>query len=381
MVNWSALRKGVNFSLALFYVLLTFVLIDIQFVAYSQYVDDLSMTERVYTIALALNFGGLAVGCVLFIPFVHKFGRRPIYLMSIIIQLATGIWQAVLNTNGELMASNLVMCLGAAVSETIVQITIVDLFFINQYATMNGLFLLMQFGGAYLGPVAAGYIIDSQGWRWMWWWCSIFFGLLLVLFIFFFEETAYMPTDDGQLVRHATSSAASADKTDGDESTKQAPPIEAVAESQQSNRWEGTPKPLRKRLALFTPTPLSIGRHFYQPFLILVTFPAVAYTAITYGALLTWYTVITTASTQFLVEEPYNFSATSLGLLNLAPFVGTLLGTAIVSPLSDWLVVWLARKNRGIYEPEMRLWPAIPGAVLVSAGLGLFVFAMDEVGL
>ena len=43
------------------------------------------------------------------------------------------------------------------------------------------------------------------------------------------------------------------------------------------------------------------------------------------------------------------------GLTNLGGLVGIVLAMAITSPLNDWGVVWLAKRNRGIYEPEFRL--------------------------
>ena len=364
------------------YILLTFVLIDIQFVAYTQYVDDLGMTESVYTTSLALNFSGMAVGCIFLIPWTHKYGRRPIYIFSLVVQLATAIWSATLTTNTELMASNFVMCFGAAVSETVVQMTIVDLFFINQYALVNGLFLLFQFSGAYLGLVAAGYVIDSQGWRWMWWWCAIFFGILLVLVLFFFEETIYTPAIDGQALGNPSIEVPEfqeGEDTKHSTSMRESMSLPRPLTTADDIVLQGTTNPLRKRLALVTYVPVSIRRHFYQPIVLLCTVPAVAYAAITYGALLTWYTVITTTSTQFMVEEPYNFSASALGLLNIAPFIGTVIGTAIISSLSDWLIIRLAARNGGIYEPEMRLYPAIPGAILVSAGFALFCFGPESV--
>lgn len=40
--------------------------------------------------------------------------------------------------------------------------------------------------------------------------------------------------------------------------------------------------------------------------------------------------------------------------------------------LSDWLVLFLARRNKGYKEPEMRLWAlSLP---LVLAGLGYFIY-------
>ncbi|EXJ90707.1 hypothetical protein A1O1_03811 [Capronia coronata CBS 617.96] len=114
--------------------------------------------------------------------------------------LAACIWSAKTETRGDLIGSNLISGIGGAVSETIVQITIADLFFVHHHAAMNALYVLVTSIGAFLGPVAAGYVVDSQGWRWMFWWCVIFFAVTLVLVIFFFEESKYVAVLQG----HAT---------------------------------------------------------------------------------------------------------------------------------------------------------------------------------
>lgn len=72
-------------------------------------------------------------------------------------------------------------------------ITIVDLFFVHQHARMNGIFLFMQSLGSTGGPIAAGYIVVSMGWRWMWWMIAIFPGVNLILVLFFFVEPKYIP--------------------------------------------------------------------------------------------------------------------------------------------------------------------------------------------
>ena len=43
------------------------------------------------------------------------------------------------------------------------------------------------------------------------------------------------------------------------------------------------------------------------------------------------------------------------GLTNLGGLVGSVLGTCISSPLIDWGTVWLAKRNKGVYEPEFRI--------------------------
>ena len=96
------------------------------------------------------------------------------------------------------------------------------------------------------------------------------------------------------------------------------------------------------------------------------------------------------SSTIFTLE--YNFNATQIvrppsveylhdltgrntqGLTNLGGLVGIVLAMAITSPLNDWGVVWMAKRNRGIYEPEFRL------VFMLSMLFGVFGYVGWAVG-
>jgi len=95
------------------------------------------------TTSFGTNCAGLAIGCVLFIPFALKIGRRPIYLVSIAGSLATAVWQARIMTAGDLIGSNFLAGVMGSIAETICQMSIADLFFVHQRATANGIYLLM----------------------------------------------------------------------------------------------------------------------------------------------------------------------------------------------------------------------------------------------
>ena len=73
-------------------------MLDIIGVALDGYIKDIGLTFNLYNNACAMNYAGLALGCIFFNPFVHKYGRRPFYLISSVIQLAAAIWSAALNT-------------------------------------------------------------------------------------------------------------------------------------------------------------------------------------------------------------------------------------------------------------------------------------------
>lgn len=350
-------------------------MLDIFPIGFDSYMNDLGIPYQILNDSTAANYAGLATGCLIFIPLVHKYGRRPFYILSSAIQLASAIWAASVKSSGEIVASNLLAGIGGAISEAIVLITIVDLFFIHQHARLNGTFVLVQSTGAFGGPAAAGFIIDSMGWRWMWWWTAIFLGVNLVLVCCFFEETKYVPPIIGPQARPQDQSST----TQHDD--KKTESYEHVDNVSVKYNFEDVPRPnpLSKRLALITKSDTSVRHHYYLPFQILFTFPAVAYASITYGLLLAWFSVITSASSYFLLKPPYNFTPSSVGLFSISALIGTLIGIFTGAPLSDRSILWLSKRNGGIFEPEMRLWVAFPGALLCTVGILIYGLCLARV--
>ncbi|RMZ82503.1 hypothetical protein DV737_g1993, partial [Chaetothyriales sp. CBS 132003] len=381
-LNWSKLRKAVHFTLISFFILWTFVQLDIGFTAWGDMISELEFSIDTMNEGAATNYAGLAVGCILFIPFVHKYGRRPLYLFSTALQFAACIWQAKMQTKGDLIGSSLVSGLGGAISETLVQITIADLFFVHQHATMNGFYLFSTVTGAFLGPVASGYVVVSQGWRWIWWWCVIFLGITLLLISVFFEESKYIllivggRTETGR----GESRKDSASHSTGQDDKK--PDLTLTTERSLTVLDPNIKlKSYRQRLALITKTDASVIHHLYQPIVVLFSFPAVTYTALTFGSTLAWFAIMTSVQATYLILPPYNFTAVSIGLMNLPPFIGSCLGFFVGGIMSDRSILWLARRNRGIYEPEMRLWLALPSALLLPAGILMFGFGLAHTAI
>jgi len=390
-LNWSTKRKCVNFALVSFYVLMTFVQLDIGYTAWGQYQHELGFSVSLLNGGVALQYAGLAIGCFFFVPLVHKYGRRPSYIVSTVIQLASCVWFASMKRPVDLWISSLLSGLGGATSETIVQITIADLFFVHNHAALNGCYLLFVAAGAFLGPVASGYIVDNQGWRWIWWWCVILFGVGLIFTVLLFEESKYTPVLEARVPCTATPDGV-ADKMhierkktrDSDLPDASVQGKYGLVERTQSNVLLDETIPLksyRQRLAFITNTEGPILHHLFQPIVLLFTFPAIAYTAITYGTALAEFSILTSVQAIYLFEPPYNFSASGVGLMNLAPFIGHLPGIIIGGYLNDKSIVWLAKRNGGIYEPEMRLWLALPSAILTPGSVLMLGVGLAYVSL
>lgn len=284
----------------------------------------------------------------------------------------------------SLIAANFFLGIGGAISETIVQMTIADLFFVHQHATMNALFLAMQLSGAYLGPAVAGYIADLQGWQWIWWYTAILMGANLVLVLGCYEETKYTPVHMGESQNGPADECAqgTSDKSKTSNDLEVGKEMSLVRNASAQPR-EYRRKTYRERMAWITKSEDSgfsaYLNHIKQPLHVLVTFPAVTYAAIIYGALLSWYSVLANVEAYYLTLPPYNFSSGQVGLLNIAPFIGCIIGALLGGPLNDYVIIFLSRRNGGVFEPEMRLWLALPTVLICPAGILTFGIALARV--
>lgn len=359
-----------NFGLTCTYVILTFVLLEIGSTAYHYYKFYLGLGWATFNQTSGASYAGLALGCLFTIPCVHKFGRRPLYLISAVIQLACAIWYAKFKSAGEMITIGLLAGLGGSTSEAIVMITVVDLFFVHQHARMNGIFLFMQGLGSLGGPIAGGFILVSMQWRWMWWITAICLGGNLLLVLFFFEESKFVPRsrpiENKISKRH--------EYTDANSDSSVEPQSHSSVESQTYPR-----KSYLQRLALVTKTDVPILQNFYRPLIVPFLFPAISFAAIQYGLIQAWFSATVSAGSKFLTIEPYNFKASAVGLFNIGGFLGTLVAVLTIAFLSDRLVVWQARRNNGVFEPEMRLWLLFPATLFTSVGSWVFGIGLARV--
>jgi MFS family permease len=87
-------------------------------------VVDLDVTYTELNRAASVNFVGLAMGCVFFIPFAKKYGRRPVYIVSTALMLVTAFWASRMKSLSELYVANLLQGLAGATNESIAEITV-----------------------------------------------------------------------------------------------------------------------------------------------------------------------------------------------------------------------------------------------------------------
>lgn len=92
-----------------------------------------------------------------------KIGRRPVYIFGTLLNVIGFIVGGIQDTVEQFFGVSVLTGLGAALVDSLVQISTTDIFFAHQKGTRLSLLVFTLYAGSYLGPAAAGYIAKSQG--------------------------------------------------------------------------------------------------------------------------------------------------------------------------------------------------------------------------
>lgn len=254
---------------------------------------------------------------------------------------------------------------------------------------MTGIYLLVVILGTYLAPIASGYIAVSQDWRWVFWHCTIYMSITATVMLFFLEETKWeAPIINSSRVPQSEPNNAATTEKGSTEKIESVSKVSTESSSVDPAVDNTIPmKSYRQRHPWYTAShnvssypKLFLGQ-LYQPFLILGVFPAVMFSALQYAWSESMLSFLAVTQANLYPLPPYNFSAIGVGNMNIPPAIGAIIGSIFGGPFSDYLIMVIARRRQGIYEPEYRLWTfLIPGASMV-AGVLLYGLTIAEVSI
>jgi MFS family permease len=100
-------------------------------------------------------------------PLALQYGKRPIYLLSILCTMATQIWAPHARTNGQWIASKIVQGFVGSPIESLCEISVTDIYFTHERGRYIGLYALLLAGSNYFAPIISGFIADAMGWQWV----------------------------------------------------------------------------------------------------------------------------------------------------------------------------------------------------------------------
>jgi hypothetical protein len=326
------------------------------------------------------------------VPISSSFGRRPVYLISQLINFGSSIWRAKANSYGSFMGACVLNGIGAGPAETIMPEIIADIFFLHDRGKWNTLYWVVYMGSLMVGPIISGSMTETVGWRNFWWFNTALLGLSFLMVVFMFPETRFLrklpvvashgahtgtsgssldeKTHDHQVEKAATPTAADDGIQHVPTATSTALPDLTVSETAARDPYLGVGKPGKWQWRVFQPNAhpfKSILLDLWVPWK-LFAFPIVEFAAFVVSWSCSSFLTINLTQSQVLAGPPYNFSPITVGFTNFAIMVGAFIGLFTAGPLSDWVSARSTRRNNGIREPEMRLPAMIPYVIIMFLG-------------
>ncbi|KAJ5249732.1 hypothetical protein N7489_000142 [Penicillium chrysogenum] len=304
----------------------------------------------------------------------NKYGKRLIFLFSLACALGGTIWGGYATSYDSLLGARILQGLSVAVFESVIFSIIGDLYYVHERGLRVAVMTTCIVGISNLPPVLAGKISMSLGWRWVFWLLAVFLGIALVLALLFGWETAYvrktvyntdLTPEDNLDTNDAKSTRADADQVE-----------DAREACDTITRHTSSLLPRKSITRLLTPwsgeyTSKSLWRLLIEPFIVLAN-PAVIWAVLLISFPTLWLVAVNLLIAQIFSAPPYLLDTAELGYMSAGPAVGGLLGSIAAGAMSDPIIEWASRRNKGVYEPEFRLMLIIPA--IITSAIGYFPF-------
>jgi MFS family permease len=130
-------------------------------------------------------------GCIFWQAMALQYGKRPVYLISLLTNVIILACAPLCTTTGPYLANRILLGFFGSPVESLAEVSVTDIWFAHQrpkYMALYGWSLSMC---GKLAPMISGLINVGMGWKWTLWWCSIFSAIGFVYCFLFLEETNY----------------------------------------------------------------------------------------------------------------------------------------------------------------------------------------------
>lgn len=385
-LRWSKKKKQVQFWFLWWWAFFLAAIVNFSGPIYDTWVEVLNTNYNQLNTSSALCFLFLGVGCVFLQPTALKVGRRFVYMLCTFLGILSCTVGGGAQNVHYLYVSNIFGGLAAAPVDSLVEISVTDVFYKHEVGTYVSYMIFALYAGSYLGPVAAGFVVDDLSWRWTFWILTIIMGVFAFLQFFIMEDTTFYRdtnVDDvedeilSQIQSRTASRAQSIDLDDHEnDHGKSAEKVRTQAannsvDADDSSIDYNIPKRSYVQRLKMIETEYNDPRSWFVLFLrpAFAYFPAVIYSALVYGSQMGWLSLLLVTQSQIYSDVPYNFNASMVGLTNVGAFVGSIFGMYYGGPLADKFIIHMSRKNKGVFEPEMRLWMMIIPTIINAGGL------------
>jgi multidrug resistance protein len=295
--------------------------------------------------AVSVYVLGFAIGPLFLSPLSEIYGRCIVLNCANVFFCAFTLGCALTPNLGGLIGMRFLAGVGGSACLTIGTGVIADMFVPAQRGKAVAIYSMGILFGPILGPICGGFIAQRAGWRWDMW-VVLVVGCLLTGGLFIFNRETYHAV----LLKR---------KTERLRKELHRPDLQnimtydkdAAALSPLNILKTGITRPLK----MLTKSPIVLLCSLYMSFL--------------FGLLFLLFTTITP-----VFIKTYGWDPEMTGLAYLGIGIGNFIGIGVVAKTSDATIIRLAKKNKGVYEPEMRLPLCVFFGTLIPISFFWYVF-------
>ncbi|KAH8666936.1 major facilitator superfamily domain-containing protein [Xylariales sp. PMI_506] len=331
--NWPKHTKIINLVLVAFHAMMsTFTAAAVQ----SAFVDiaaDLGIEVQQASYLTSLVIAILGGAPLFWRPLSNIYGRRPIFLISLICSLVGNIGCANSPSYATMCLCRAITAFFISPAAAIGSAVVSETFFKDERATFMGAWTIMVTLGVPIAPFLMGFVALRVDYRWIYYILAITNGVQFILYFFLGPETLY---------KRDLASRPSGSKI----------------KTQYFNFRRIDPRPLT-------------WRDFAHPFVYFLR-PAAWIPAMSYAMIFLWSNIMPTIEIPQIYPAEYGLNTQQVGLQFLSFILGSAIGEQLGGRASDW---WMnsRRKKVGKVQPEHRLWLSYIGQALAIVGVIIFL--------
>jgi MFS family permease len=137
--------------------------------AYSIIAADLGVSLQRVTYLTSLQIAILGVAPLIWKPFSNTYGRRPLFLLSLIISLMGNIGCAKSPTYSTMAVCRAIVAFFISPAAAIGSAVVTETFFKKERARYIGIWTVMVTLGVPIAPFIFGFVANDVGYRWIYW--------------------------------------------------------------------------------------------------------------------------------------------------------------------------------------------------------------------
>ncbi|KAF2168890.1 hypothetical protein M409DRAFT_20904 [Zasmidium cellare ATCC 36951] len=340
-LNWPAWKKHTNLALVAFHAMMsTFSAASIQ-CAFQLIAMDLDVSEQRATYLTSLVICIIGVVPLLWIPLADRWGRRPVFLLSLFCSCIANIGCRFSYSYATMALCRAIMAFFICPASAVGSATVVETYFRSDRPRYLGIWTLMVTLGVPVAPFIFGFLAQRVSYRWIYVVLAITNAVQFLLYLFLGPETLYLrevkltptPTD---------------------------------------------PKTLKNRLLpRIDTTPLTLTA-FIKP-LYLGLHACVTIPAVSYSMIFLWQILINVEMPSIFIRS-FNLNTQEVGLQYLAVIAGALIGEFGGRFATDQFISKPRAQGKEQPAPERRLLLSHFGYALTICGLTVFLVQTMNAG-